>query len=32
MGNRILVVGTYDTKNDELAYIAEVIRRRVARS
>lgn len=27
MGNRILVVGTYDTKNDELAYIAEVIRR-----
>jgi uncharacterized protein (UPF0261 family) len=26
MGNRILVVGTYDTKDDELCYIAEVIR------
>lgn len=26
MGNRILVVGTYDTKNDELTYIAGVIR------
>ena len=26
MGNRILVVGTYDTKDDELTYIAEVIR------
>jgi uncharacterized protein (UPF0261 family) len=26
MGNRILVVGTYDTKNDELTYIAEKIR------
>jgi uncharacterized protein (UPF0261 family) len=26
MGNRILVVGTYDTKDDELSYIADVIR------
>ena len=26
MGNRILVVGTYDTKEDELTYIAQVIR------
>jgi uncharacterized protein (UPF0261 family) len=26
MGNRILVVGTYDTKNDELTYLAERIR------
>jgi uncharacterized protein (UPF0261 family) len=26
MGNRILIVGTYDTKDDELSYIAEVIR------
>lgn len=26
MGNRILVVGTYDTKDDELNYIAGVIR------
>ena len=26
MGNRILVVGTYDTKDDELTYIAQVIR------
>lgn len=26
MGNRILVVGTYDTKDDELTYIAKVIR------
>ncbi len=26
MGNRILIVGTYDTKDDELTYIAEVIR------
>lgn len=27
MGDRILVVGTYDTKGDELAYLAEVIRK-----
>ena len=27
MGNRILIVGTYDTKDDELTYIAEVIAR-----
>ena len=26
MGNRILIVGTYDTKDDELNYIAAVIR------
>lgn len=26
MGNRILIVGTYDTKDDELNYIADVIR------
>ncbi|GAB1365074.1 Tm-1-like ATP-binding domain-containing protein [Rhodobacter sp.] len=26
MGDRILVVGTYDTKNDELTYLAGVIR------
>ncbi len=26
MGDRILVVGTYDTKNDELGYLAGVIR------
>lgn len=26
MGNRILVVGTYDTKDDELTYIAQVMR------
>jgi uncharacterized protein (UPF0261 family) len=26
MGNRILVVGTYDTKDDELCYIAEMLR------
>ena len=26
MGNRILVVGTYDTKDDELGYLAGVIR------
>ncbi|MCX8509772.1 MAG: Tm-1-like ATP-binding domain-containing protein, partial [Rhodobacteraceae bacterium] len=26
MGNRILVVGTYDTKDDELTYITGVIR------
>jgi uncharacterized protein (UPF0261 family) len=26
MGNRILIVGTYDTKDDELGYIAQVIR------
>lgn len=26
MGNRILVVGTYDTKEDELSYLAQVIR------
>lgn len=26
MGNRILVVGTYDTKDDELTYIAQVLR------
>jgi uncharacterized protein (UPF0261 family) len=26
MGNRILVVGTYDTKDDELTYLAQVIR------
>jgi uncharacterized protein (UPF0261 family) len=26
MGNRILVVGTYDTKDDELTYLAGVIR------
>ena len=26
MGNRILIVGTYDTKDDELTYIAQVIR------
>lgn len=26
MGNRILVVGTYDTKDDELTYMAQVIR------
>jgi uncharacterized protein (UPF0261 family) len=26
MGNRILVVGTYDTKDDELTYLASVIR------
>ena len=26
MGNRILIVGTYDTKDDELNYIATVIR------
>jgi uncharacterized protein (UPF0261 family) len=25
MGNRILIVGTYDTKDDELRYIAQVI-------
>ncbi len=25
MGNRILIVGTYDTKDDELGYIAQVI-------
>src|SRR3989338_1980041 len=25
MGNRILIVGTYDTKDDELRYIASVI-------
>ena len=27
MGNRILIVGTYDTKDDELTYLADVIRR-----
>ena len=27
MGNRILIVGTYDTKDDELTYLAEVIRK-----
>lgn len=27
MGNRILIVGTYDTKDDELRYLADVIRR-----
>ena len=27
MGDRILIVGTYDTKNDELAYLADVIAR-----
>jgi uncharacterized protein (UPF0261 family) len=26
MGNRILIVGTYDTKEDELTYLAQVIR------
>lgn len=26
MGNRILIAGTYDTKDDELTYIAQVIR------
>jgi uncharacterized protein (UPF0261 family) len=26
MGHRILIVGTYDTKDDELTYIAQVIR------
>ena len=26
MGNRILIVGTYDTKDDELGYLAGVIR------
>ncbi|WP_323040361.1 Tm-1-like ATP-binding domain-containing protein [Gemmobacter sp.] len=26
MGDRILIVGTYDTKDDELSYIAQVIR------
>lgn len=26
MGNRILIVGTYDTKDDELTYLASVIR------
>ena len=26
MGDRILVVGTYDTKDDELTYLAGVIR------
>lgn len=26
MGNRILITGTYDTKDDELTYIAKVIR------
>lgn len=26
MGNRILVVGTYDTKDDELTYMAQIIR------
>lgn len=26
MGNRILVVGTYDTKDDELCYIAKILR------
>lgn len=26
MGNRILIVGTYDTKEDELTYLASVIR------
>ena len=26
MGNRILIVGTYDTKDDELGYLAQVIR------
>lgn len=26
MGNRILIVGTYDTKDDELSYLAQVIR------
>lgn len=26
MGNRILIVGTYDTKDDELTYLAQVIR------
>ncbi len=25
MGNRILIVGTYDTKQDELSYLAQVI-------
>ena len=25
MGNRMLIVGTYDTKDDELGYIAQVI-------
>ena len=28
MGERILIVGTYDTKDDELSYIASVIRAR----
>ena len=27
MGDRILVVGTYDTKDDELTYLADVIRK-----
>ena len=27
MGDRILIVGTYDTKDDELTYLAEVIRK-----
>ncbi|WP_426034695.1 Tm-1-like ATP-binding domain-containing protein [Cypionkella sp. TWP1-2-1b2] len=27
MGNRILIVGTYDTKDDELTYLADVIRK-----
>jgi uncharacterized protein (UPF0261 family) len=27
MGDRILIVGTFDTKDDELGYIADVIRR-----
>ncbi len=26
MGNRILIVGTYDTKDDELSFVAQVIR------
>ncbi len=26
MGNRILIVGTYDTKDDELTYIAQIIK------
>ena len=26
MGNRILIVGTYDTKDDELGYLAQIIR------
>jgi len=26
MGNRILITGTYDTKGDELTYLAQVIR------